>query len=180
MKKVIGIIGVAGSGKTIVARHLVERYGFERTRFADPLKQMLRIGLGLTTEQIDGDLKMQPLPDCGGCTTRHLMQTLGTDWGRRMVHSDLWVNRWRQLVDASPSKLITVDDVRFPNEAAAVQAVGGTLWRVYRPGLTVSQHASERQQAQIAEDVLINNATTIADMLRSVDVTLASNPGMVA
>jgi hypothetical protein len=172
-KKIIGLIGVAGSGKTLVAKHLVERHGFVRQRFAGPLKEMIKVGLGLTDQQLDGNGKNDPIPWAGGATARHMMQTLGTDWGRRMVHTDIWINRWRHLVAAESSELIVVDDVRFPNEAAALRDVGGQLWRVYRPGLTTASHASERAQAQIAEDILINNATSIGEMIRSVDAVVS-------
>ncbi len=39
---VIGLKGFIGSGKTTVARHLIERHGFVRGRFAGALKDMLR------------------------------------------------------------------------------------------------------------------------------------------
>lgn len=167
----IGVIGVAGSGKTLVARHLVDRYGFERRRFAEPMKRMLKLGLGLTDEELDGDAKQRPLPAFGWCTPRHIMQTLGTDWGRRMIHSDIWVSVFRQEADRdlAAGKLLVVDDVRFHNEAAGIKALGGTLWRVYRPGLATMDHASERAQASIVEDVLITNATSVEDLVRSVD-----------
>lgn len=171
-KIIIGLIGIAGSGKTLVARHLVERHGFVRQRFAGPLKEMIKVGLGLTNEQLDGTGKNDPIAWAGGCTPRHMMQTLGTEWGRRMIHSDIWINRWRFIVESESSDLIVVDDVRFPNEAAALRDVGGKLWRVYRPGLATSSHASERAQAQISEDILINNATSIAEMIRSVDAVV--------
>lgn len=166
---VVGIIGVAGSGKTLVARHLIERYGFVRRRFAGPLKRMLRAGLGLTDAQLDGDEKAVPLPQFGGATPRALMQTLGTEWGRRTIDPGLWVTCWQRDVREAGG-LVVCDDVRFPNEAAAVRSFGGTLWRVYRPGLVSMDHASERSQRDIAEDVLLNNATTIPDLIRSVDV----------
>lgn len=172
-KIIIGIVGIAGSGKTLVARHLVERHGFHRTRFAGPLKEMIKAGLGLTDEQLDGDQKNAPIPWAGNCTPRHLMQTLGTEWGRRMIHSDLWINRWREVVAQSSAERIVVDDVRFPNEAGAVVDVGGSIWRVVRPGLTTMDHPSERAQKQIAENTLINNATTIAEMIRSVDAVVS-------
>lgn len=165
----IGIIGVAGSGKTLVAKHLIDRYGFARRRFAEPIKRMLRSGLGLSDAQLDGADKLQTLPEFGGATPRLLMQTLGTDWGRRHVHPDIWVECWRRDVLAAGS-LVVCDDVRFPNEAAAVKALGGTLWRVYRPGLNTMDHASERSQRDLVEDALLNNATTIGDLLRSVEV----------
>ncbi|MCW1993497.1 hypothetical protein [Bradyrhizobium diazoefficiens] len=39
---VIGLKGLIGSGKTTVARHLIENHGFVRGRFAGALKDMLR------------------------------------------------------------------------------------------------------------------------------------------
>ena len=174
--KLIGVVGVAGSGKTLVAKYLIEQHGFVRRRFAEPLKNMLRVGLGLTDAQLEGSEKMAQLPAFGGCTPRHIMQTLGTEWGRRMIHSDIWVNAWkRSLIDAGD--LIVVDDVRFPNEASVIQAMGGTLWRVYRPGLVTHDHASERHQQSIVEDFLLNNATSIADLMRSVEL-LIHTPGV--
>jgi len=172
-KRIVGIVGIAGSGKTLVARHMVERHGFVRSRFAAPLKAMLMVGLGLTEAQVDGDQKTAPLAVAGGCTARHLMQMLGTEWGRRMVHSDLWVNRWRELTALSDAAEMVVDDVRFPNEAAAIRAEGGQIWRIVRPGLATMDHPSERGGRQIEEDVLIANATTIPEMLRSVDSAVA-------
>ncbi|CAB4130466.1 hypothetical protein UFOVP119_90 [uncultured Caudovirales phage] len=166
--KIIGILGVAGSGKTLVSKHLVDHHGFARVRFAEPLKRMLKLGLGLTDAQVDGDEKMTPIADFGGATARHMMQTLGTEWGRRLVFSDIWINVWkRDTAKAGP--LVVVDDVRFPNEAATIKAMGGTLWRVYRPGLNTQDHISERAQAAIEEDAFITNATTIPALLASVD-----------
>ena len=171
----VGILGVAGSGKTLVSKHLVERHGFTRTRFADPIKRMLKTGLGLTDAQLDGDQKMVPIPVYGGATPRSLMQTLGTEWGRRLVHGDLWMNAWLHDV-AAVEGAVVVDDVRFPNEAKLIKAMGGTLWRVYRPGLNSMDHASERLQRDIVEDMLINNATSIPAMLASVDLLARSSP----
>jgi hypothetical protein len=169
---IIGLIGVAGSGKTLVARR-IENRGFTRMRFAGPMKEMLRVGLRLTDEQLDGDQKMVPIAEFGGHTPRTLMQTLGTAWGRNIVGPDLWIRAWERHA-AMVQGPIVVDDVRFPNEARAVRNAGGVLWRVYRPGLTTMDHISERLQAEIQDDVLLNNATTLDDLDISVDAALAS------
>lgn len=169
-RRIIAIMGVAGSGKTVVARRL-ESFGFARTRFAGPIKVMLKVGLGLTDEQLDGDSKTQPIHDLGGCSARTMMQTLGTEWGRRMIHPDLWASVWKRHV-ANMDGLIVVDDLRFPNEATAIREMGGVIWRVYRPGLVTMDHASERSQKHIEEDLLLNNATTLADLEKSVDLAL--------
>lgn len=167
---IIGILGLAGSGKTLVSKHLVEEYGYTRTRFSDPLKQMLRI-LGLTEAEVDGDAKMLPLTRFGGVTPRHMMQTLGTDWGRRRIHPDIWVDAWKMTV-ANLAGPIVVDDVRFPNEAAAVWELGGVVWRIFRPGIGTLENFSERAGTKIAENELLANATTIPALLRSVDTLM--------
>jgi len=168
---VIGILGVAGSGKTLVSKHLSDRYGYRRTRFADPIKQMLR-AIGLTEEEVDGDSKSRPIPRFGGATPRHMMQTLGTDWGRKMVSAEMWVEVWRREAEASTVPIV-VDDVRFLNEAQAVRSLCGVLWRVHRPGLASSDaHVSEKQNRMISEDIQIVNATDIPALIASVDAVM--------
>jgi hypothetical protein len=175
----IGILGVAGSGKTLVSKHLVERYDYTRTRFADPLKRMLKLGLGLSDEEVDGNEKMRPLADFGGATARYMMQTLGTEWGRRTIHNDIWINLWKRSVRQATGPVV-VDDVRFPNEAELIRSLGGVLWRVYRPGLNTMDHASERLQKTIEEDCLITNATTIPALFSSVDLLVSPAGANVA
>lgn len=169
--RIIGVLGYAGSGKSLVAKHLVERHNFTRSRFADPLKRMLKEGLSLTDEQIDGDEKHVPIARLGGQTPRHLMQTLGTDWGRRKVYFGLWVDAWRNDVGRMSGDIV-VDDVRFPNEAQAIKDMGGELWRVFRPGVGMMVHPSETATGEITEDCLINNATGIKQLYNSVDTLL--------
>lgn len=167
----IGIVAPAGSGKTVVAKHLEDRYGFTRMRFAHTLKAMLKVGLGLTDEQLDGREKMLPLNHFGGCTPRHIMQTLGTDWGRRMIHSDIWTNAWRQSA-AKVVGPIVVDDVRFPNEAAAIRAEGGVLWRINRPGQMIGDHASERVMREINTDETFVNDVNLTDLIVKVEAAI--------
>lgn len=171
--RLIALTGSAISGKGIVSRRLVWQHGFAASRFAEPIKRMLATGLGLSQEQLDGREKQEPMPEFGGMTPRHLMQTLGYEWGRRMVHSDLWVDLWRQSVNCAGG-LIVVDDLRFPNEAQAVREMGGTVWRIIRPGIPVMDHASERCMAEIAVDLTLTNGGSIADLERLVDAAASS------
>ncbi len=172
--KIIGIIGLAGSGKTIVAKHLAENYGYTRTRFAEPLKKMLKHGIGLTDEEVDGRLKEEPMERFNGMTPRYMMQTLGTEWGRRWLYGNIWVDAWRDLTTKIDGP-VAVDDVRFPNEAEAVHELGGVLWRVHRPGVEIIQHPSELAMQGIKEDHYIMNSTTISALLRSVDALMRAS-----
>lgn len=126
---IIGLAGKIGAGKTTAALDLCDNYGFTRNRFAGPIKDMMR-ALGLTEQEIDGDLKNSPCPLLCGRTPRHAMQTLGTEWGRDLIHPDFWVSVWKSRCS---SDRIVADDVRFPNEAAAIRAMGGKVIMIKRP-----------------------------------------------
>lgn len=82
MSTLIALIGPIGVGKTTLANLLVEEAGYHRTRFADPLKNMLAQFLlsdGVPYEEVwrmlDGDLKEVPTEHFVGRTPRHAMQT---------------------------------------------------------------------------------------------------------
>ncbi|RUT86784.1 MULTISPECIES: hypothetical protein [unclassified Mesorhizobium] len=134
---IIGLYSPAPqSGKSEVARELV-RYGFVRKGFADALKAMIRPLLatfgyaeGVIERMLYGDKKEAVIPETGH-STRSLMQTLGTEWGRQVVHRDLWVRA--VLNDRRPDMLV-IDDVRFPSEYDAIRDEGGQVWKVLRPG----------------------------------------------
>jgi len=166
----IGLTGLAGAGKSEVARVLMGGFGFRRIKFADPLKSMLRTMLrdiGHTDEDVEryveGDLK-EAVVDGIGVTARHLMQTLGTEWGRKAVGDDLWVRLWAAKAELFP--LVIADDVRFENEVDAIRARGGKIWHIKRPGLVAGDHESER--LAFTPDRTILNTGTLAALRNAV------------
>lgn len=170
-RTIIAFTGLAGAGKSTAAMHLVHRRGFERVRFAGPLKAMMA-ALGCTPAEIDGDRKEMPCELLGGKTPRYAMQTIGTEWGRNLIASDLWIRAWQAAVARLPAGVpVVVDDCRFPNEADAVRAAGGILVRVERPGAgTASVHESE-QHALPAVRTLANTLDE-KNLREQVDVLL--------
>jgi hypothetical protein len=167
--RLIGFCGQAGAGKTYAANYLAEAYGYSRVRFAAPLKAMMR-ALGLSEDEVDGPLKEQPCGLLDGKTPRHAMQTLGTEWGRELIGSELWIRAWgraaAQFLDRGLP--IVVDDVRFANEAAAIWSRHGMLVRIDRPGsgsASGAAHASENQALHY--DASVHNAGN-ADEFRAV------------
>lgn len=165
---VIGMNGYAGSGKSTAARILVSRFGFVEMKFAKWLKDMLR-ALGLTDREIEGDLKEVPNPILGGQTPRYAMQMLGTEWGRKLIHDNLWVGLAQYAVsqaEQSGLKRIVFSDCRYPNEARLIQhTLGGSVWRLVRPqGGEVGAHSSERIQSEIRPDLIIDNSGTVDDL----------------
>lgn len=142
----VGLCGPARVGKSTVASFLVREFGYIPLKFAGPLKDMLAV-LGLDEEQLEGGDKESPCAWLGGRTPRYAMQTLGTEWGRELMHEDLWVHVWRRraMRHLGEGHRLVVDDIRFPNELRAIQSLGGIAYRVVRSGHTppASEHASE-------------------------------------
>jgi hypothetical protein len=169
----IGLTGLAGAGKSEVSRILTEEFGFTRVKFADPLKNMLRTlltDIGHTPADaeryVEGDLKESVVDglDGLGITARHLMVSIGTEWGRKAVHPDLWTTLWVAKTERFPR--VVVDDVRFPNEVDLIRARGGKIWHIDRPGLTAGAHISE--QLQVEPDATIFNNGGLHDLTNNV------------
>jgi dephospho-CoA kinase len=81
----IGITGRARCGKDTAADYLSANIGFKKYSFAKPIKDAVKDMFGLTEDHVNGYLKEVVLPDI--ChSPRFLMQTLGTEWGRKIVN----------------------------------------------------------------------------------------------
>lgn len=75
---------------------------------------------------------------------RELLQFIGTDIIRK--YKPTWhVDKMVETINNAPTELVCVDDIRFPNERAAVENLGGTVFFIVRPDLSVdvSNHESE-------------------------------------
>jgi hypothetical protein len=170
MPDLIGLYSPAPqSGKTTVANALVSAHGYQRVAFADPLKAMacrFLESLGYRQDEaerlvyIDKATKIPAL----GVSVRHLLQTLGTEWGRTCVSPDVWLRCW--TASAAQHPRVVVDDVRFTNEAELIRSMGGQVWLVVRPGVADSTgHASEGGLTGWEFDRVIHNDGTIEELI---------------
>jgi hypothetical protein len=125
----IGIAGLAGSGKDTVADILVRDHGFAKVALADPIKRAVKELFAFTVEQLWGPSSARNAPDkryprehgpwtedgkCMCCgvpnepdivhvqcylTPRHALQQLGTEWGRR-CYPNVWVDYTLRVANA--------------------------------------------------------------------------------
>jgi hypothetical protein len=99
---------------------------------------------------------------------RGMLQRLGTEVGRDMLGADVWVDYAIRNIGLEDRVIIT--DVRFPNEADAIRAEGGHIWRIWRPGTTaINAHESETAMDDYDVNLVIYNDSTIEQLHRTVN-----------
>lgn len=166
---IIGFTGRKGSGKSAASLALQDN-GFRLLSFASTIKKMANVLLrdaGLSESLIifANNNKEHILPVIG-VSYRHLLQTLGTEWGRTLVHENLWIMIGRKMLKKADGDVV-FDDVRFVNEAALIRELGGVIIHIHRPGADAEDaHVSENVTLP-SDHVIVNNGT-LADLYRQV------------
>lgn len=99
-----------------------------------------------------------------GRSVRYIMQTLGTEWGRELIHPDIWVKLAECVLFERGERMI-ISDVRFDNEVEFIREHGGVILHVTRTSAPeVEAHASEAGIRMSSMDLYVANDGTI-DML---------------
>lgn len=174
--RLIGLIGRKRVGKDTLARRLVEAHGFTRFAFADRLREA---ALGLNPIVVPsytdwGSLRLSELVGRYGWEhakespeVRRTLQNYGM--AIRQIDKDFWVRPVMAEIAEDPRPAV-VTDVRFPNEAAAIEAAGGMLVRVTRSGLDESDtHESETALATRPVSHHIVNDAGVSDLFEAAD-----------
>ena len=192
----------------------ITHHNWQVVKFADKLKDIVCIIIGCTREQLeDREFKEKELgeewwyykgkygslipfsdgnkrnsEDLIKLTPCKLLQLLGTECGREIIHPNIWVNTLmseyngvicskkksndfvlageEEIYVKYPNWIIT--DVRFPNEAKAIKDRGGILIRINRPALVESNHLSETSLDSATFDFVINNNKDIEHLTKEV------------
>ena len=172
--RLIGLAGLKGAGKDTAAEWLCFHGYFERIALADPIKDGLAAMLGLNAYTFSEPTLKETVIDWLGCTPRHLMQTLGTEWGQRYVSRDIWtriaqhkIDTNNRMGDAAPP--IVVTDIRFAHEVEWLRGQGGQLWHIVRDWKThynrsSEQHISEQGVQIHPGDTVILNTGSLAQL----------------
>jgi hypothetical protein len=171
----IGLHGLARTGKDTAANYLAAHFDLIAYAFAYPLKVALMQMFNLSSAHLNGELKEAPLLGIGK-SPRELMQLLGTEWGRQMVHPELWLLLARQHLDNmielrdGHAPGFVISDVRYENEAQWVRDLGGVVVHIQRPDAqAVASHSSESGVAVHDNDFVIHNDEDLAHLYKQLD-----------
>ena len=165
---IIGLSGYAQSGKDTVAELLCLNYGFKRIAFADAIREGVfrlnpLLGNGIRISEMVDDYGWDVVK--GTPEARRLLQVFGTEVGRSLLGSNVWVDVLFKQIDAEPDQRWVVPDVRFENEAQEIIKRDGDVWRINRHNHSaVNHHASEHAMDNYLFKHVIYNDGTLDDL----------------
>lgn len=181
----IGLTGRKGAGKDTAAAHLVRAHGFRQIALADPIRDGIKAMLGLDDDTLNARALKEIAIDWLGASPRHLMQTLGTEWGRHHVADDLWLRIASRRLDqirkesAGMPQRVVVSDIRFENEAEWIREQGGIVVHIRRQEAETMAdgHASEAGVTLCMDDDVITNDGIPADLFAQLDYLFSEAGG---
>lgn len=153
---IIGISGAKRSGKTTLGDALAESLDMPHTSFAEPMRAFVAAILSITLDELER-VKDDPVDWLDGVTPRHMLETLGTEWGRDMIHPHMWIRSAMRRINCHG----IISDVRMANEAEVVRS-NGILFRVNRP--TEHETGGHLSNQRLPDDVIdceIRNVGTV-------------------
>lgn len=151
----IGLTGAARSGKDTSATILAKLLEADTYAFAHPIKEACKTMFGWSELHVNGELK-EVIDKNYGISPRQAMQKLGTEFGREMVHDEMWLKRAQVHLDCKPRLIVT--DVRFDNEAQFIRTNGGHVVKIVRPECQkVNEHKSEKGVSEHLVDFTVHN-----------------------
>jgi len=124
----------------------------------------------------------------GGLTGRQYLQNLGNE-AREVFGDTFWIDMvlppvayegWEDTNDRILAMrypdvdVLCITDLRYPNEAERIKALGGEVWEVIRPGLVSDGHASELPLPRELVDYVITNDGTLDDLEAQVGAMVES------
>lgn len=181
MKRIIAICGAKRSGKDVLANHIINKYGYTRLSFAEPLKELVKLLFNFSDEQvglIDGDNdEKDTIDERWGISPRKALQFIGTEVLQHKIQ-ELLPNIGRDyfanilLSKIENDKTYVISDLRFIHEYEKIKHLDIDIIKVIRPSITSEegeqngeQHLSEVENQFIPCDKKIINDGTLEDYI---------------
>ena len=162
---IIGLAGLAGSGKTTIAQAIVAELNRDeampaglKLSFAQRIKEVLAALVG--DKQITfnrPEEKAALLYGSSDWDARKFLQLFASEFCRDQIGTDLWVDIVAERIcQLKQPTVIPIDDLRFLNELKMVQALGQPFLLKRSGAGGVAQHRSE-EPGKLAIKTVIDN-----------------------
>lgn len=155
MMRLLGLCGLARSGKSTIAREFVTVHKAVPCSLATWFK-VPAVVHGAPIREVFGENKS---PE-----TRRALQVTGTEEGRDKHGEDYWIRHAEAdlyRLSRYGVELVVMDDIRFHNEADWCTGMGGLLVRLHRDGAGLTgeaaRHPSEADIPELRVSVDVDN-----------------------
>lgn len=189
---IIGLAGLKRSGKSTIEKRLLNYpFNYSTYSFAHPIKLALAnlFNIDYTTldSQATKEIQLTSPPFNAldkPITPRLLMTTLGTGWGRNLIHPNLWTEIAKLQIDTNKNTLLS--DIRFENEASLVRDLKGIIIHIRKGDNLLTDikhlkplrkllsflkliHPSEVGVSINANDIILYNDSTIVALHKTIE-----------
>jgi hypothetical protein len=161
---IIGINGLAGSGKDEIGRLIVKHAPqFRVKKFAGKLKEIATVLTGIPTHYFEHSSVKNSVLSGWDMSIRELLQKLGTEAIRDSIHPDAWV--MALMGDYMRGDDWVITDMRFQNEYDMICSYGGYTIHVYRAGVKPpNNHSSESGIKSGCFEYIVDNSGTLEEL----------------
>lgn len=174
--KLVGIHGRATAGKDTAGAVFIKA-GYRRLSFADALKECVAVIAGESSENffsMEGKEGVSPVLNT---TRRVALQNVGNAM-RETLDDEIWIRRAMAGWDQAGRPPTVITDVRYPNEAAAIRGMGGTIIQILRPGASglvgeAANHVSEVPLNYDLIDIDVHNDGTVGELNHEISKIVA-------
>lgn len=187
---VVILTGAKGSGKSTVARRLIDTWGYYQVSFAAKLREYMEaldpmvgaeyighavdprpITYNQAVEQLGYDAAKARFPEL-----RRSMQRMGTELFRNKISQSYWTDAVQAKLLADQPPLVVCDDCRFNNELDVLQSLkvvgyDVVLFRIERDhdDDTNTEHQSETESRSWRPDFIVPNRSDLDALLAEAD-----------
>lgn len=198
MSNVIAICGAKRSGKDVLAKYIIEKYGFKKLSFAEPLKKAVKelfnfndIQVGIDEENALGNEK-EIIDKRWGISPRKALQFFGTEIMQysidklipntnRCFLADILLSHISDDKNGTTNNYV-ISDLRFLHEynklKSSLKINSLIIVKLSRPSINITEgtkgicdmHISEKEYINIPHDVEIVNDGTIRDLTDLFDI----------
>jgi dephospho-CoA kinase len=132
---IIGLLGSKKSGKDSAGKYLIEKHGFTRYAFGDPVKKICACMFSLSDNQLNEHDNKELLDSRWGLTPREMFQRVGTDFGQYSIlklfpeledyvnHRELWCKLFEYWLEDHVNEMLknnidkpTINNDRLSNQ----------------------------------------------------------------